>query len=265
MTSQPQPRVFNIPLSDTSAQDGPSSVQIRVQEPRLSAQNLSLTTWTSSLVLARLLHRFQPDLTAADDNASPSPVLELGSGTGLAGLAASIVWQTRVLLTDLPPIVPGLATNIDLNAHLLPASTTQSANQDLPTVSCGVLDWSDPDTLTFTPSKSSLPSPPDQTSKFPTILAADTVYCASHPDLLCATVRHRLARTPTARFILVYPLRVAYLDDIRRTWELLEQGGLRCLEEGKEVVNLDDEDDHARKKDWDDEALCEWSIWGWRD
>jgi predicted nicotinamide N-methyase len=46
---------------------------------------------------------------------TPDEVLELGSGTGLLGLAAACIWKTSVVLTDLPTIVPNLAHNASLN------------------------------------------------------------------------------------------------------------------------------------------------------
>ncbi len=42
-------------------------------------------------------------------------VLELGSGTGLLGLAAAAIWRADVVLSDLPAIVPNLAFNSDRN------------------------------------------------------------------------------------------------------------------------------------------------------
>ncbi len=42
-------------------------------------------------------------------------MLELGSGTGLLGLAAAAIWRADVVLSDLPSILPNLASNADRN------------------------------------------------------------------------------------------------------------------------------------------------------
>jgi hypothetical protein len=54
--------------------------------------------------------------------------------------------------------------------------------------------------------------------------------------------------------IIAYPMHVAYLDEIRGLWELLQRGGLESIDEGRELVG----------DDWDDEALHEWSVWRWK-
>ena len=78
------------------------------------------------------------------------------------------------------------------------------------------------------------------------ILAADVVYSEEHPELLSKTILRWLAAGPASRAVIAYPLRVAYLGQIRELWELLEAGGLEAIEEGRE---------QASTKDWDDECL----------
>jgi predicted nicotinamide N-methyase len=224
-------RSFSVPLRSDAV------VEIDIAEPALRAQGLSLQTWTGAFVLASLLHKFDVDLSSP----SPVPILELGAGTGLVGLAAAALWKKPVILTDLPGIVPGLAGNIKLNA---------STVQDL--VKCGSLDWGSPDTLLLHQDAGTYRADVD---KALLILAADTVYSEEHPELLSHAILRWLAHDPSARAIITYPMRVAYLDQIRELWQLLEQGGLEAIDEGRE---------QAEVNDWDDECLCEWSIWKWK-
>jgi predicted nicotinamide N-methyase len=63
-------------------------------------------------------------------------VLELGSGTGLVGLAAAAIWQCMACLTDLPDIVENLDYNIDCNC------ITISEHGGAATAK--ILDWSNP-------------------------------------------------------------------------------------------------------------------------
>ncbi|KIX94695.1 uncharacterized protein Z520_09741 [Fonsecaea multimorphosa CBS 102226] len=209
---------------------------LNIAEPALRAQGLSLQTWASSFVLASLLHKLSIDLSSP----ASIPVLELGAGTGLVGLTAAALWKSPVILTDLPPIVPGLASNIKLNAATVKAI-----------VECGSLDWSNPETLTL--QGGTLYH--TEKDKARVILAADTVYSEEHPELLSKAILRWLAPGPSSRVILTYPMRVAYLDQIRELWQLLEKGGLEALHEGREQADLDA---------WDDEGLCEWSVWRWQ-
>ncbi|KIX02236.1 uncharacterized protein Z518_08175 [Rhinocladiella mackenziei CBS 650.93] len=225
------PRSFSIPSGDNKF------IEVKIAEPALRAQGLSLQTWTSSFVLASLLHKLNVEISLT----KAIPVLELGAGTGLVGLMAAALWRVPVILTDLQGIVPGLAGNITLNAAIVNATLVQ----------CGTLDWGDPESLTLQTGTSYLA---DQ-DKASVIVAADTVYSEEHPELLSKTILSWLAQGPESRVIVTYPMRVAYLDQIRELWSLLEAGGMEAIDEGRERANIDD---------WDDECLCEWSVWRWR-
>ena len=64
-------------------------------------------------------------------------ILELGAGTGLVGLTAAATFQARVVLTDLPEIVPNLERNVEANASVVEA---RGGN-----VTVSVLDWNNPE------------------------------------------------------------------------------------------------------------------------
>ena len=241
-------RTFNITIKEDKV------VTIRIAEPaEVRAEGLNLTTWTSSYLLARLL----PTLQGVDPNIHGDdtiPVLELGAGTGLVGLTAAITWDAPVVLTDLEPIVPSLAHNIALNRALFanPAGVSHAR------LSCGSLDWRDPSGLSIYSIGVKHSDAERMPGKANVILAADTVYSEEHPVLLSQTILAWLAPGSASRAIICYAMRVAYLDQIRELWQMLEDGGLEAIAEGQ---------DRADEKDgnqWDDELLCEWCIWRWK-
>ncbi|GAB7357183.1 hypothetical protein MBLNU459_g8172t1 [Dothideomycetes sp. NU459] len=237
-------RVFQIP-GDLAGQ----KIPIKISEPALRAENLSLETWASSEILSNLIHRLDdvnfPSNDAAISSTSMVPILELGAGTGLVGLSAAAIWKLPVVLTDLEPIIPGLAANIKLNEGIL--------HGDARKATCGTLDWNKPAKLSIKEPSGEVLIP--STNKAHVILAADTVYSEEHPRLLSTVVLNWLSRDPDARFIITYAMRVAYLDEIRELWQLLEAGGLEAVDEGQ---------DTATAALFDDECLCEWSVWKWR-
>ena len=56
-------------------------------------------------------------------------VLELGSGTGVAGLAASVVGAKSVVMTDLNQLLPLLQQNIRQNANVINKNTIVVAKE----------------------------------------------------------------------------------------------------------------------------------------
>ena len=239
-------RTFTIPTNAVG-----DTVKIQVEELALSAENLRLTTWGSSFILATQLHRLKVDLDSSRPAARENPgiaVLELGAGTGLVGLSAAAIWRTSVVLSDLAPIVPGLAVNITTNKRTLCAIGGSA--------SCGTLDWANPGELVLHSIGAECRQHTllSETDKATIILAADTIYSEEHPALLSKAILTWLKSGSDARAIITYPMRVAYLDEIRELWELLQRGGLEAIEEGRETSG----------DDWDDEALHEWSVWRWK-
>lgn len=219
-----------------------SFIDVSIAEPDLRADNLNLTTWTSSFILANQLHKF--NLTF--EHNEHIPILELGAGTALVGLAAATLWRRKTILTDLPGIVPGLRTNVDLN----PAAVRAASGDVL----CGSLDWRTPDVLMLETGDQLWAS---KGTKASIIFAADTIYDEEHPKLLSKAILTWLVRASNARAILTYALRVAYLDQVREIWTLLEQGGLEAESHGQEQADIKEWDD-------DDEQLCEWVVWKWK-
>lgn len=137
-----------------------------------SAKSLPGTwLWDCSLVLAHWLDSWPP---SSFQNAR---VVELGAGTGLPGMVASLL-GAHVVLTDRPSLLPGLQRNVDDNG--LQNSITVHA-----------LEWGD---------DCSALSPP-----FDFILMSDVLYDVAAMPHLCKTlVDLSNART---QILLAYELR----------------------------------------------------------
>lgn len=238
-------------------------IGIKILEPTDSiSDNLALATWGASFILANQLYKIDVSealATSVKSNEPKSettlntlpphaPILELGAGTALVGLTASLLWKRNAILTDLPQIVTGTAATVGANATALAASNVQ--------VHCGSLDWFKPSQLSFhAPSVGSIPDLTPTAHKFPIILAADVVYDEEHPDLLLQTVSTWLAPGRASRFVLAYVLRHAYLDVIRDLWAKFEEAGLECVEEGQTTGD----------ESWDEMAPYEWCSWRWKE
>lgn len=97
--------------------------ELIIKEPALTGDSLGFKTWGSSYVLSRHLPRLAATslFKLFDETLGQPPptVLELGSGTGLLGVAAAALWQTHVILSDLPAIVPNLKDNVERNLGLV--------------------------------------------------------------------------------------------------------------------------------------------------
>lgn len=241
-------------------------IGISIVEPKGSvSDNLSLSTWGASFILANQLYKIDVSETLAASNNSTTKdssnanassntdalnatILELGAGTALVGLTAALLWKRNAILTDLPAIVAGTAATVEANATALAASKVN--------VTCGSLDWFHPTNLSFhKASAGDIPDLDHSSHKFPIILAADVVYDEEHPDLLLQTVTTWLAPGRGSRFVLAYVLRHAYLDVIRDLWEKFEAAGLECVEEGQTTGDAS----------WDEMAPYEWCSWRWKE
>ncbi|SMY22302.1 unnamed protein product [Zymoseptoria tritici ST99CH_1A5] len=247
-------RSLKSPFNITNDATTNSKLLIHISEKEgVKAENLSLATWGSSYVLANHLHRWkdtQPIHTARENTSNSIAVLELGAGTGLVGLSAAAIWQLPVILTDLAPIVPGLAQNINSNRTLLAEKRTTAA--------CGCLDWTQPEELLLSNPvlAASEPQIVQSSRKAHIILAADVVYSEDHPELLLKTILAWLAPGPDARVVICYPVRIAYIDHIRDLWERFEAAGLLCVEEAQE--RSDDDWGEAEP------APYEFCMWAWK-
>ncbi|KAG6023752.1 hypothetical protein E4U41_001937 [Claviceps citrina] len=214
--------------------------ELVIREPALTGDSLGFKTWASSYVLARYLPRLRAtSLSALFDGSSARgagapTVLELGSGTGLLGLAAAALWRVHVCLSDMPGIVDNLESNVVRNRALI--------EQRGGGLSVGPLTWGG--------SKDAV----DQElfgrhHQFKIVLAADPMYDDDHPALLASAISQQLALDPESRAVVMVPQRDATTMRLLGAFKqaMLDlDGPLSCVEED-ELAGQDDwgEDDEA--------------------
>lgn len=227
--------------------------KLSIHEPALTGDDLGLKTWAASYLLAKRLHTFNLPLKIADQRLQ---VLELGSGTGLVGLAMAGL-GADVVLTDLPSICPNLAHNAKENAEVV--SRNEGSTRTV------VLDWTNPSSCTLFSDAASSTNENSLLEKFPLILAADSLYSPDHPRMLVNTIQEWLLEAADAKVIVEFPYREAYLPEIQDFRKRMESIGLRILEEGEEK-GYDDWGRTGTNEDQDDTALvtCWWASWGWQ-
>ena len=234
-------RTFRIPSSAISEGD---QIEVVLKEPSLTADNLGHKTWLASYLLARRLAKLFGDhgmLSMSDKNVPL--LLELGSGTGLLGIAAAGVCHDIVLqLTDLPSIVGNLKDNVEANRALF-------GEDKVPRVE--VLDWS---------------LVPDQTQShdhrqgiYDTVMAADPLYSPEHPKWLVNAVIANLKSSDSARAIVELPLRRSYMPEMEDFQIRMLHGGLQLIDQGTETGFEDWEDVKGDRL----EVECWWGIWKW--
>ena len=314
-------RNFLIPT--TTSPTGPS-ISITLCEPSLTEDNLGHKTWLASFLLAkRLAHlpSYFPSIPSSTSNSNhdnnpttknkrhdtTSPpktayaeerssltrtnlrILELGSGTGLVGIAAASIFPSAsVLLTDLPAIIPNLSANVTLNREIVMHAHPPCARS---TMAVQVLDWSCNESV-------SAQVPPMETAKventreeedgeveaedggigddndndndndvlkFDLILVADPLYSPEHPAWLAHTIRRFLSsRDDGALVVVEVPLREGYRTEVETFRRLMDEGGLGMVEHGEEG-GFDDWGDGEGDGKERREVRCWWGVWRWKD
>lgn len=231
-------RAFQIPTSS-------DSFELSIHEPTMTGDDLGLKTWAASYLLAKRLHKFA---LVPKDTQERLQVLELGSGTGLVGLAMAGL-GADVVLTDMSSICANLAHNVHQNLEAI------SGNGG--TARAAMLDWTNP--TSCEPLQHDEEPVPE---KFPVILAADSLYSPEHPRMLVDTIAAWLSQNTDAKVIVEFPYRDAYLPQIKDFRRRMFEIGLQILEEGEEK-GYDDWGASAADQDEDDGALvtCWWACW----
>jgi predicted nicotinamide N-methyase len=163
-------------------QIGSLGYKLRISELEQASLGTGLNIWDGSIVLAKYLETHS-ELVIKNN------VLELGAGTGVAGIAAGLLGARSVLLTDLEYTLDNLRRNADDNFAQMaplapmtsPSSVTSSKDQQPVNFAYRVaaLDWADSSTY---PNVSGVRQP------FDVILGADIVWLEHLVPLLVSTL-----------------------------------------------------------------------------
>lgn len=240
-----------------------NDVSLVIHEPPLTGDNLGLKTWASSYMLAKRLESIGAKHKLRDNDEQLFSVMELGSGTGLVGLAAAAIWECSVLLTDLPEIIPNLKRNVEYNRKTIVKRGGYAGVQ--------ALDWDNP------------PNPLNFGSSFQVglirhcllilwgcwtnqwiilqfILAADPLYSPRHAPMLVQAIDLYLQKSEDSRVVIELPYRDqatrAMAENLRN---ILHNRGFNLLEQGEET-GFDDWEGNDEML----EVKCWWGIWNRR-
>ncbi|TVU38365.1 hypothetical protein EJB05_11728, partial [Eragrostis curvula] len=145
----------------------PSPITVRA----LPSRGLSFQLWPSAATLLRFLPASPSALPRAPAPGSPLRFLELGSGTGAAGLALAAALPARAILSDLPDALSNLRHNVELNAPLLASVGGTASVVPLP--------WGDASAMETAAAE----------SPFDLVVASDVVYYEALVDPLIETLR----------------------------------------------------------------------------
>lgn len=182
---------------------------IEIHEPSLTADNLGWKTWGSSLILSqKLINRLHQVQFK-----SPLRVLELGSGTGLAGISWLAKWVElhgeegiEMFLTDLPAIISNLRKNAEINRL-----------DNIAIVAA--LDWTNPSNFIKMHSSKT----------FDVVIVSDPIYSPDHPELVVSMIDRFLSEHGTC--FLEIPVRARYAAERRRLRRLLEDREFTIISE----------------------------------
>ncbi|XP_017218884.1 uncharacterized protein LOC108196212 [Daucus carota subsp. sativus] len=98
------------------------SIKSAVVIRQLPSQGLSFQLWPAATAFVSLLDRHDRSSTTLSSllnrpHLGPLRILELGSGTGLVGIAAAAILGAHVTVTDLSHVIPNLKFNAEANMN----------------------------------------------------------------------------------------------------------------------------------------------------
>ncbi|CAD6441745.1 a0a3f2a0-8641-4b26-b5aa-05ada50d916a [Sclerotinia trifoliorum] len=210
-----------------------------------AAISSSPTKKGNKALVRRLMDKIDPmqnEQLSCNCSCNKGKILELGSGTGLLGLTAAMLWNRTTILTDLPDIVPNLDVNLRRNGFGQTPETNATA---------AILDWSD--------AEHSVVFSQNPNDKFEMILVADPFYDSHHPALLAGTIPKFLKNSRDSRVLVSVPLRDNATRAMKSDFEgLMSTRGYQVVASGTERCFDDWEES---EQDDIDGVYCWWGIW----
>ncbi|KAI1127460.1 putative methyltransferase-domain-containing protein [Nemania abortiva] len=221
--------------------------ELIVREPPITGDSLGHKTWASSFLMAQLLDGLTSGSLAhllASGRREALKVLELGSGTGLLGIATAAMWQADVVLSDLPGIMPNLNHNIEQNR-----ATVERLGGKL---GSSTLTWGceNGNGIIFS-----------QENQFSIILVADGIYDDDHPALLSSAIHQQLLDSPDSRAIVMVPIRDQVTKGLISQFRSHISDGALSLVALEEHI-LTGQDDWGDDDDEPQAVECWWAIFG---
>lgn len=250
-TAQPE---FTRRIVFKSVPQADSRFNVKLKEPSLTADNLGLKTWGSSLILAERLLKNYAKNTKSDikQNYLRKPILELGAGTGLVGIMAGLLekhcllessqetakdstdstfaFDQQIYLTDLPEITENLQNNVSLN--------------NLDQV-CKVLNLDWMESSSFDQKMNFVNG---NTNIFNTVILSDPVYSSKHPYLIVNMIKKYLNLKNCGTVILEIPARAKFEGDRELLWKLITEDPVLSQLEKLQHEEEDGYDDFGRQK-----------------
>lgn len=155
---------------------------LRIVEEENAHLGTGLITWDGSVVLAKFME-INKNLVLGKN------IIEVGAGTGVAGIAAFVLGGKKVVLTDLKYSLKNLIGNLEINF----ASNSHEFSSSPSSIHVAELDWFDPSTFNadslfhisadisslgvpITPSTSTLQNSQAEDKGWDVILGADVVW-----------------------------------------------------------------------------------------
>ncbi|KAH6571260.1 hypothetical protein BASA61_010212 [Batrachochytrium salamandrivorans] len=182
-----------------------------VMETTYTEAEIGFQTWGGGIMLAKMID--QKVIDVAGHN-----VLELGCGTGLAGLVAARSGSNSVVLTDYHPVVISNAqrnieaNNVDAVAQVLKLDWLWSMSAEyrqktlnLPTTHGGDVETSEQAAMYALELEQE--DPILRETDFKLVIAADCVFDLMHSDMVPVVAKRYLSKHIDARFHVVLPHR----------------------------------------------------------